>query len=178
MWAQASGLARAAFVWVVGFGALATVWYIAEVIRDPGGVAGGLLSAAVVVAIVLLSLIVLRLPDLAGRILDVAVLVVVALAVLGAFTSVTTGWGPGTAVVAFVVGVPIAFLGLHEPGHAGILLLVAGAAPLLERIGRSLTEGEGPALHGIGGSAGAVGLPLILGGLLFLLAGRAHHRAT
>ncbi|EWT02102.1 hypothetical protein N865_07045 [Intrasporangium oryzae NRRL B-24470] len=176
MWKQAPGLTRAAFVWVVGFGVLATVWYVAEVIRDPGGVAGGLLSAAVVAAIVLLTLVVLRLPDASGRILDGAVVVVVALAVLGAFTSVTTGWGPGTAVAAFVVAVPIAFLGLREPRHAAILLLVAGVAPLLERVGRALSQGEGPVLHGIGGSAGAVALPLIVGGVLFLLAGRVDRR--
>ncbi|WP_329675588.1 hypothetical protein [Cellulomonas sp.] len=169
-------MARVAFVLMMVYGAIGTAWVIGEVLTDPGGVAGVSISVTVVVAEVVLSMLVVRLPRLAPIFLGVAVAVLLVFAVVEAMVtvvprgseSVARGPGPVVAIAALVVAVPLAFLGLRSARLGGWLLVAAGMAPVVEIVARAV-RGGGGGLH-LGGSSGVVAVPLILVGLLFLLA--------
>lgn len=173
MWAQASSLARAGFVWIVGFGVLATAWVVAEMLTDPGGLAGIGMSAGLLVPLLALCFVAVRLPEHARLVLEGAVAVVVVIAVLQALDVQLFGDGPVVSVAVLAVAVPLAFLGLREPRAAGWLLLVAGVLPIAERMVHSVAAGD-PIGAGLGGSAGVVALPVLIGGLCFLLASRSQ----
>lgn len=168
MWSDAPVMARVAFVLMMIYGAIGTAWVVGEVLMDPGGVAGISISISVVVAVVVLSLLAVRLPRLAPTLLGVAVALLLVFAVVEAMVSVVPrGSGPVVAIAALVIAVPLAFLGLRRARLGGWLLVVAGMAPLVEIVARVL-RGGGSGLH-LGGSSGVVAVPLILVGLLFLL---------
>lgn len=177
MWAQASGMARAGFMWTVGFGVLATAWAIAELLTDPGGLAAVGFSAGLVVLMLALCFVAVRLPERARLVLEIALAVVVVIAVLQALDVNLFGDGPVVSVAVLAVAVPLAFLGLREPRWAGWLLLVAGVLPIAERMVHAVAAGD-PIPVGLGGSAGAVALPVIIGGLFFLLAPRPRALAS
>ena len=85
--------------------------------------------------------------------------------------------GPVVAIGALVVGVPSAFLGLRSARLGGWLLVGAGLAPVVEIVGRILQGGESGGLH-LGGSSGAAAMPLLLLGLLFLVAAATGRRGS
>lgn len=173
MWRSAPLAARVAFVLLLIFGVLGVVWVVAERIADPGGLAGWLISAALVGAVVVLSVVAMRAPE-SGRVLIVlAVVALVVFALLDAFVEVLPrDAGPVAAVVALAVVVPLAFLGLREWRTAGWLLVLAGVVLLGARLAAELTaSGEVGGFRALlGGSSGAVAVPMIIGGLLFLMA--------
>ena len=175
MWSDAPVMVRAAFVLMMIYGAFAIVWVVGELLTDPGGPAGISISLSVVVAVVVLSLLAVRLPRLAPTLLGVAVALLLVFAVVEAMVSVVPrgsesvarGPGPVVAIAALVIAVPLAFLGLRSARLGGWLLVAAGMAPVVEIVAR-VVRGGGGGLH-LGGSSGVVALPLILVGLLFLL---------
>jgi hypothetical protein len=175
MWSDAPVMVRAAFVLMMIYGAFAIVWVVGELLTDPGGPAGISMSLSVVVAVVVLSLLAVRLPRLAPTLLGVAVALLLVFAVVEAMVSVVPrgsesvalGLGPVVAIAALVIAVPLAFLGLRSARLGGWLLVAAGLAPVVEIVAR-VVRGGGGGLH-LGGSSGVVALPLILVGLLFLL---------
>jgi len=154
------------------------VWVVGELLTDPGGPAGISISLSVVVAVVVLSLVAVRLPRLAPTLMGVAVALLLVFAVVEAMVSVVPrgsesvarGPGPVVAIAALVIAVPLAFLGLRSARLGGWLLVAAGMAPVVEIVARvvRVVRGGGGGLH-LGGSSGVVALPLILVGLLFLL---------
>ncbi|CAN5204132.1 hypothetical protein BH11ACT1_BH11ACT1_24970 [soil metagenome] len=178
MWSDAPVMARVAFVLAMFFGVVATVWVVAELVADPGGVAGISIGAAIVVAELVLSLVAVRLPRVAPTVMGVAVALLLVLAVVEAVVDlVPRDTGPVVAIGALVVGVPSAFLGLRSARLGGWLLVGAGLAPVVEIVGRILQGGVGGGLH-LGGSSGAAAMPLILLGLLFLVAAATGRRGS
>lgn len=178
MWSDAPVMARVAFVLTMFFGVVATVWVVAELVADPGGVAGISIGAAIVVAELVLSLVAVRLPRVAPMVMGVAVALLLVLAVVEAVVDlVPRDTGPVVAIGALVVGVPSAFLGLRSARLGGWLLVGAGLAPVVEIVGRILQGGESGGLH-LGGSSGAAAMPLLLLGLLFLVAAATGRRGA
>jgi hypothetical protein len=76
------------------------------------------------------------------------------------------------AVAALALTLPLATLGLREWRTAGWLLLVTGVVLIGARLAAELTAAaEGGGFRAmLGGSSGAVALPMAIGGLLFLAA--------
>src|SRR5450830_2378 len=175
MWSDAPVMVRAAFVLMMIYGAFAIVWVVGELLTDPGGPAGISISLSVVVAVVVLSMVAVRLPRLAPTLMGLAVALLLVFAVVEALVSVVPraaesvarAPGPVVAIAALVIAVPLAFLGLRSARLGGWLLVAAGMAPVVEIVAR-VVRGGGGGLH-LGGSSGVVALPLILVGLLFLL---------
>ncbi|WP_146192403.1 hypothetical protein [Cellulomonas sp. WB94] len=168
-------MVRAAFVLMMIYGAFAIVWVVGELLTDPGGAAGISISLSVVVAVVVLSMVAVRLPRLAPTLMGAAVALLLVFAVVDAMVTVIPRGaeavagspGPVVAIAALVIAVPLAFLGLRSARAGGWLLVAAGIAPVVEIVAR-VVRGAGGGLH-LGGSSGVVALPLILVGLLFLL---------
>ena len=178
MWSDAPVMARVAFVLTMFFGVVATAWVVAELVADPGGVAGISIGAAIVVAELVLSLVAVRLPRVAPTVMAVAVALLLVLAVVEAVVDVVPrDTGPVVAIGALVVGVPSAFLGLRSARLGGWLLVGAGLAPFVEIVGRILQGGESGGLH-LGGSSAAAAMPLLLLGLLFLVAAATGRRGS
>ena len=168
VWSRSSAAARVAFVVMMVFGTFATLFVIGVLLSDPGGLAGIAISAAIVGAVVGLSLLVVRQSRRAPSVLGVATALLVLFALLDVmFQLLPRGSGPSIAVAALVLSVPLAFLGLRDARLGGWLLVAAGLAPLVEVVARA--PGGGGGVH-LGGSSRAVAVPVIVVGLLFLIA--------
>jgi hypothetical protein len=167
---RTSFLTRIAFSWMMLVAGLGGAFVIGETFDDPGGWAAAAKVASWLAPVVALAILALGRPALAQPVFTVGTLLVVTFTVVDSAFSVVPrdDWGPVAAIVVFAAGVAVAFLGLRNASLAGILLLLLGvgqlAAGLLERRG-----GDGPRLA-LGGSSGAVVLPILIGGALFLLA--------
>lgn len=86
---------------------------------------------------------------------------------------------PTMPIIALALALPIAVVGQRHPWHAGVLLIVTAAMPLMVILVRYFTEAdqEGPGLGSLfGTSTGVVVIPLAIVGTLFLVAGTAHPR--
>lgn len=177
MWRSAPVAARVAFVLMLAFGVLGVMWVVAERASDPGGLTGWLISTALVGAVVVLSIVAVKAPDSGRRLLVLGVVALVVFALIDAFVEVLPrDTGPVVTVAALALTVPLAFLGLRAWRTAGWLLVVAGVVIWGARLVSELVAaGGGGGLRAmLGGSSGAVALPMIIGGLLFLTA-RAQH---
>jgi hypothetical protein len=158
------------------YGVLGGVFVIGETFADPGGAAAaGLVAAWLVPLGALVALVVLR-PEPAATVLvwvtgGVVVLVLLAGTLLGPGAPA----GPIGAVAVFALAMPLAFLGVHAPRLAGLLLVGAAAALVVAALLAAAVHGH---RTGIGGSTAAVALPVLAIGGLFLLAGALDHRAT
>jgi hypothetical protein len=170
-------LTYVAFGWMLVVGVLGGLFVAAEAIDDPGGWAGVALVAAWLVPLAALAWLATRHPGPARPLFVWATVVVATFTLLdAAFRLVPRGAGPVAAVTVFVLAVALGFLGLHEPLLAGRLLLVLGAAQLVA----SVFQRSGGGGHGllVGGSSFAVVAPVLIGGLLFALAGRHEHHSA
>jgi hypothetical protein len=169
---QSSVLARVAFGWMMLVAVLGGAFVIGETFDDPGGWAAAAIVASWLVPLVALALLALLRPAPARPVFIVGTLLVVTFTLAdSALTLVPRDdWGPVASIVVFALGIALAFLGLSRASVAGTLLVVLAvaqlAAGLLDRAG----SGEPP--FALGGSSRVVVLPLLIGGLLFLLAGR------
>ena len=169
---QRNVLARVAFGWMMLVAVLGGAFVIGETFDDPGGWTAVAIVASWLVPLVALAVLALARPTLSQPVFITGTLLVIVFTLAdSAFTIVPRDdWGPVSAIVAFAAGVALAFLGLRTASLAGALLLFLGvgqfAATLLERGG-----GGGPRMS-LGGSSGVVIVPLLLGGALYLLAGR------
>lgn len=172
MTGQSKILARVAFGWMMVVAVLGGAFVIGETFDDPGGWTAVAIVAGWLVPGVALAVLALARTALAQWVFVVFTLLVVAFTLAdAAFTVVPRdGWGPVTAIVVFALGVALAFLGLRKATLAGALLLALGlgqlTATLLER------GGEGGPRLPLGGSSGAVIVPILIGAALHLLAGR------
>jgi hypothetical protein len=157
------------------FAVFGGAFVIGETLMDPGGVPAVLLSLSWVVPMVALAVYALRRPETATTVLTVVAALVASFVVLDAAFDIVPRdeIGPVGSITVFAVAVALGFLGLHRPAPAGWLLLLVGAANLAGVFARMLDRGDGATL---GGSAGAVAVPVLIIGGLFLLAAALEPR--
>lgn len=172
---------------LVAFAALFGLFAAGYAFEDPGGWAAVGLVALYVVPAVLLAVVAWRWPQRA-MVTVVPVVAVIALAwvALPLFAEAVRGWfddvGPVFALATGVAAVALAVLGLHRPGLAGTLLIAVAAFVFLQLVieANALVEGPGP-LGLLGTSGGVVLLPMVVSGVLLLVAyelERHEHRAV
>lgn len=162
-----------AFAFVVLFAVVIGSFVIGEALTDPGGLAGALLSAAWVVPTIGLAGYALRRPKHATRLLTVIAGLTALFGLLDeAFGTVPRDRiGPVGAIAGFAVAVALGFLGLHRPLPAGWLLILLGATNLVGILANMLSTPDGrPLRAALTGSSGAVAIPTLLIGGLFLIA--------
>lgn len=166
----ASAARRVAAFSTLAFAVLAVVFAGGYALDDPGGWTGvGILSLVLVPALGLLWA-ALRHRRQALWLVHAGIGLLLGYAVAGVFGPLVDA--PVLPVAAVVVAIPVAVVGLREARRAGPLMLVIGATPLLA-MALERTGGRDRAFH-LGGSAGAVALPLLLCAAMFLLAAVAE----
>jgi hypothetical protein len=162
----------------VGFGitvvflGLAALMVAGYTLTDPGGWTGvGLTALWVVPTLGLVALSFYR-PDTALAVLALATLVPIGFGVwtLVDYTGVRD-WedqtGPVGLVFVLAIGLPLAVEGLFRPTAAGLLMVAITVVPLvLSMIGAGTEWGQ--AL-----SIGLISAPVLVGGVLYVLAGRS-----
>lgn len=165
-------LRYAAFGWMMLVGLFGGAFVAGETFDDPGGWAAVLMVASWLLPLLGLAALALLRATIAEGVF-VAATVVVALFTLAdsAFGIIPRDdWGPVAAITVFALAIALGFLGLRRPALAGILLLGVGVAQagavLLVRVGIG-----GDRVFG-GGSSSIVIVPVLIGGALYVLAGR------
>lgn len=175
----AKTLRYVAFGLMALFGLLGSAFVIGETFMDPGGWPAFWVSCLWVVPMLGLSVFALRRPEKAGRVLPVVTAVVLVLVIVDALFGVVPrdDWGPVAAVAVFALGVALGCLGLHRPGQAGLLMVVVAVVMLVAVIGNVVMHQTGalPPGPGLGGSSGAVVMPLLVVGVMFLVAAALAH---
>ena len=163
-------LKATAFTWLMLVGLFGGAFVVAETVDDPSGSAAIVLVASWLAPLVAFAVLASLRPATAQPVFVVATLLVAVFSLADASWEIIPrdDWGPLAAVAVFALGVALGFLGLRRPTPAGLMLVVAALAQLGAVLMRS--DGAGPRL--VGGSSGVVILPLLVGGVLFLLAGR------
>jgi hypothetical protein len=157
----------------LGFGSLfsgaALVFIVGEATSDPGGVAGVAVGALVVLPTAALVVLAWYRPPAAIRVIGSLVAVVVVAAIW--FAADAGGWrgfenahGPVRAVSIVVLAPALALLGWRRPQTAGLMLVTLGLAPLL--VASAASRVGSPSLV-------AVSLPVLIDGVIFLLATEA-----
>lgn len=140
---------------------------------DPGGWAAVGLTVAVLVPLIALVLLAVYRPEVATTVLTWAVvLYAVWAAVTLIFDPVDA---PTLPIIALVLVAPIAVVGQRKPWLAGVLLLATAVIPLVVVLIEYFTESARDGLGSLfGTSTGVVVLPLVILGVLFLVAGSTH----
>lgn len=179
MTAPAKVLRYTAFTLMVLFGLVGTLFVAGYAFEDLGGWLAAGLTAMWALPMVGFSIFALLRPAPASQVL-VGLTVIVALFTLvdSAFGVIPRDdWGPVAAVAVLALGVALAFLGIHRAALAGLLLVTLALAQLAATaIGIAVGGGEGPGLRGmLGTSSGVVVVPMLVIGVLFLLAGQLDH---
>lgn len=156
------------FIVTTGFLGFAALTIVGYVLTDPGGRTGAGVTALWVLATLALMVLAVYRPRTAIGVLAAAAILPVGFGLwtLLDYTAVMA-WedrtGPVSLVLVLVVGLPAAVAGLSRPLAAGALLLTITLAPwALAVIGAGSDWGR--AL-----SIGLVTLPVVVGGLLFVL---------
>lgn len=142
----------------------------------------------VMLALVALLGMVAGLSWLALRRTDTAVTVLLVLtALLSVTTVVDARWdlferdvnGPVMVVLLMAAAVPLAMLGLRRATEAGVMLLILAVFQLVASgIVHAVAAGELAWQFFLRGSSGVAILPLLLAGVLLVLAGRAGHETV
>lgn len=181
MTGTAKVLKYVAFTFMVLFGVLGGLFVAGYAFEDPGGWDAVLMTAGWVLPMLALVVYALVRKDAAGPVF-IAVTAFVGLStVLDSLLSVVPRdeWGPVLAISVFSLGVALAFLGLYRSSLAGLLMVLLAVVQLAAVVLLHLVHGnlsEGPGLGAmLGGSSGAVVMPLLVIGLLFLIAGSLGH---
>jgi hypothetical protein len=163
-----------AFTLMALFGLGGGMFVAGEAFSDPGGWPAVAMTASWVLPLIALSAFAFRRPATAGPVfIAVTALVVLFTLADSAFGIIPRNTGPVTAVVVFTIGVALAFLGLRRAELAGLLMVIAGLAQFAATV---IGRGSEPGAM-FGGSSGVVVLPILLVGLLFLLAGALGHES-
>jgi hypothetical protein len=150
---------------------LGGAFIVGETMTDPGGIAGAALVAAWLVPAAGLGVFAARRPARAAGTLTVVAVAVAGFVLLDGLTLLvpTDRVGPVGSIVVFATAAALDVLGLRRPLRAGALLVLLGGANLAGVAGK-MADGA-PLGAALTGSAGAVAVPVLLAGLLFLLAG-------
>ncbi|HEX5995538.1 MAG TPA: hypothetical protein VFY84_10390 [Jiangellales bacterium] len=162
------------------FGLFGGMFIAGNAFADPGGWPAAGMTALWAIPLVGICTFALLRPAAAGPVL-IALTGMVAVFTIAdsAFGIIPRDdWGPVAAIAVFALAVALAFLGLRRARLAGLLMVLAGLAQLtatLMGIAIEATDGPGPDAA-LGGSSGAVVVPLLVLGALFLLAGVLEDR--
>ena len=171
----ASFIKYLAFVLMTLFALLGGLFAVGYAIEDPGGWRAALLVSSYMVPAAILCVVALVRPEPAGPILIALTALMVLFNDVDAIARFIPrdSWGPVGAVGALMLSAAIGFLGVHRPTLAGVLLMVVALGQMVAALTQGLGHGEGvPLRAALGGSTGIVVVPLILIGVLFLVAGR------
>ena len=173
-------LARGLAIGVVAaLGLFGALFVAGETLADPGGWQAVGLVAAWAVPMAALVLLALRRPAIAGRLLPWALGVASVLLLVDAAGAYPRDTGPVGTITMFAVAVPCGLLGLHRALRAGMLLLAAAAVQLVGTLVERGRAGS-PLRAALGGSTGALVVPLLVCAALLLLTAvleryDAHH---
>ena len=165
-------LRRTALVLTAVFVCGGLLFALGYAFEDPGGGTAVLLAAAVVLPLAALTVLAALRRRLALRVLAVAVGLYAVWGVIALFVDLVQA--PDLPVVALILALPIAVVGLTYAVRSGGLLVVVAAVPFLLVVARLVRDSGvgGPGLGDLlGGSTGAVVVPLLVLAGLFLLAG-------
>jgi hypothetical protein len=165
-----------AFGLLSAFGLLGSLIVTGEIMTDPGGQQGVLLLAVWLVPMLVACLVCLLWPKIGSWVMGAMLALITGLwawyaIAPEAWDTFMDDHGPVIAIATLALGLPLAFLGLHEPRRAGWMLLLAGVIP---------TVGKALEITGSGDSGKALeitGLPeFVVSGALFLASGLMHRR--
>ena len=124
-----------AFGLLAAFGLLGSLFVVGETMTDPGGVKGVLLVAAWLVPMAAACIVCLLWPKIGSWVAGVTLGLIAGL--WAWYAIAPEAWdtfmddrGPVIGIATFALGLPLAFLGLHEPRRAGWMLLLAGVIPI------------------------------------------------
>jgi hypothetical protein len=176
----ASFLQWSAFGLLAAFGLLGSLFVIGETMTDPGGLQAVLLVAAWLVPMVVACVVCLLWPRIGSWVAGVTLGLIAGLWAWYAIAS--EAWdtfmderGPVIGIATFALGLPLAFLGLHEPRRAGWMLLLAGMIPIIGTALEITGSGDSVGRGGLGGLLSTSGtifaVPFLLSGALFLVSG-------
>lgn len=168
------------FAVTVAFAGFCGLIVVGYTLTDVGGWKAVGLIAAVAVPLALLCVVAYFRPSVAAPLLGVAACVPIGFGVMQLVDYQRwSGWedetGPVSLVLVLLVAVPLAVLGLSRAATAGRLLLAATVIPLLLAAIGAGPEWWKPL------SIGVLLLPLVVSGVLFVLAGRerpSHESVT
>lgn len=171
-----SNLLRAgAFVLTAVFAVPLVVFTVAQLVEDVGPGWGAVLVVVVVAVLAVLSYLAAVSPGTTARWLGTAL---AALAVYVVAESLYPGDAAHSVVpiAVTVLALPLAVLGLRRSREAGALLLADGLIPLLGLALVTAQNVERTGAH-LAVSSQYLGIPVFVGGALFLLAwaSRPHH---
>jgi hypothetical protein len=175
--ARTSPLAWAGFAVTLGFCGLAAFIVAGYTVTDPGGWFGVGVTALWLVPMIALAALALYRPDTAVWALALAAILPLGFGIWTLVDYVAArDWedktGPVSLVFIVAVAIPLAVEGLSRPTLAGLLLVGVMVVPLVLAVLGAGSE-WGQAL-----SIGIVASPVLLGGVLYLFAGRASARPT
>jgi hypothetical protein len=167
------------------FGLLGSLFVIGETMTDPGGVRAVLLVAAWLVPMVVACLVCLLWPRIGSWVAGVTLGLIAGL--WAWYAIAPEAWdtfmderGPIIGIATFALGVPLAFLGLHEPRRAGWMLLLAGVIPIAGKALEITVSGDSLDRGGLGGLLSTSGtifaVPFLVSGALFLISGLVRRR--
>jgi hypothetical protein len=164
---------------MVLYAVLGTAFILGSTAMDPGGVPAVVLSVSWLVPMIVLAVYALRRPDSATRVLTVVAALVAVFVVLDAVFAIVPAdeIGPVASITVFAVAVALGCLGVHRPARAGGLLLLVGAANLVDVLATMLDSGAGPPGATLGGSSTAAAVPILIIGALFLIAAAGTPRS-
>jgi hypothetical protein len=161
----------AGFAVMAVFAGFTSLMLVGYTVVDVGGWAAVGLLLAVGVPLVVLCLLAWLRPSAAVPVLVVACLAPITFGVLqlldyGRWSEWEDQHGPVSLVLTLLVGVALAVLGLTRPTEAGAMLLAVVVVPLVLAMIGAGEEWTRPL------SIAFVSVPVVVSGLLFLLAGR------
>jgi hypothetical protein len=166
------------------FGLLGSLFVIGETMADPGGVRAVLLVAAWLVPMVVACLVCLLWPRIGSWVAGVTLGLIAGL--WAWYAIAPEAWdtfmderGPIIGIATFALGLPLAFLGLHEPRWAGWMLLLAGVIPVVGQALEITVSGDslGGGLGGLLSTSGTISaVPFLLSGALFLISSLLRRR--
>jgi hypothetical protein len=165
--AQGAGVALVGVVGVAG-----ALFAAGEILADPGGWEAVGLVAAWGVPLIGLSILALRRPERAGRVLTTLLVLgggLVLASALGGWLD-RDRWGPVDTLALFAVAIPCGLLGVHLARRAGLSLLAASALQMGATLVGMDREGGQSIGSALGGSRGVLVLPYLVVALFFLLA--------
>jgi hypothetical protein len=172
-----------AFSLLAMFGLLGSLFVVGETMTDPGGVKGTLLVAAWMVPMAAACIVCLVWPRFGSWVAGVMLALIAGL--WAWYAIAPEAWdtfmddrGPVIAIATFALGLPLAFLGLHEPRRAGWMLLLAAVIPIVGKTLEITGSGDSVGRGGLGGLLSTSGtiftVPFLLSGALFLISGLLH----